>query len=48
MEGLKIVLDAQAENADRARLQELLKMAEDQCPAIYSMTHIVKVHAEVK
>lgn len=48
MEGIKFQLDVQAENADMAKLQELIKMAEERCPAVYTMTHIVKVEAELK
>ncbi len=48
MEGLKIQLEAEAANADKTKLQKLLLKAEEQCPAIYSMTHIIKVQAEIK
>jgi len=48
MEGLKIQLDAQSENADKKKLEAILKMAQERCPAIYSMTHIIKVQAELK
>ena len=33
---------------DKEKLQELVRMAEERCPAIYSMSHVIKVNAEVK
>ena len=48
MEGLKLMLDVKSENADKKKLNELLKMAQDRCPAIYSMTHNIKVDAQIK
>ena len=47
-EGIRFEVDAQAENADKQRLQELLRMAEERCPAMYSMLHVIKVNAEIK
>ena len=47
-EGIIFEVDAQAENSDKNRLQEVLNMAEERCPAIYSMTHVIKVNAEIK
>lgn len=46
-EGIDFVIDAASRNADKARLQELVKMAEERCPAIYSMTHVVGVNARI-
>lgn len=34
-------------NADKSDLQQLLKMAEEGCPAIYSMSHIINVEATI-
>ncbi len=48
MEALKIQLEVQSENADKAKLNEMLRMAEERCPAIYSMRHIIKVQSEMK
>ena len=48
MEGIKIQLDVQSENADRNKLQHLLKMAEERCPAVYTMTHKIKMQTEIK
>lgn len=47
-EGINFQIDAQAENADKQRLQEILRMAEERCPAMYSMSHVIKVNAEIK
>lgn len=47
-EGISFNIDASAENADKNKLQELVKMAEDRCPAVYSMSHNVKISAQVK
>jgi uncharacterized OsmC-like protein len=48
MEGLKLQVDAQSENTDRSKLEKILEMAQERCPAIYSMTHVIKVQAELK
>ncbi len=42
IESINFEIDAESENADKSRLKELLKMAEERCPAIYSMTHVIK------
>ena len=50
-EGIKFEIDIKSssdEMADKQRLQELVKMAEERCPAIYSMSHIIKVNAKIK
>ncbi|HEU4481887.1 MAG TPA: OsmC family protein [Nitrososphaeraceae archaeon] len=48
-EGINFYIDAKSENMmDKQKLQELVRMAEERCPAIYSMSHVIKVHAEVK
>ena len=47
-EGINFQLDVHAENSDKQRLQEILRMAEERCPAIYSMSHIIKVNAEIR
>ena len=33
---------------DKQKLQQLITMAEDRCPAIDSMSHIIKVSAKLK
>lgn len=47
MEGIKLHLDAKSESDNREKLEEILKMAQDRCPAIYSMTHLIKVQAQL-
>src|ERR687888_748467 len=47
-EGIDFQIEAQSDNADKQQLQELVSMAEERCPAIYSMTHEVKVNAVIK
>jgi uncharacterized OsmC-like protein len=47
-EGINFQIEAQSDNADKQHLQELVKMAEERCPAIYSMRHEVKVSAAIK
>jgi len=48
MEGINIRLYVQSVDSDKKKLETVLKMALDRCPAIYSMTHIIKVQAELK
>ena len=47
-EGINFQIEAESDNADKQQLQELVNMAEQRCPAIYSMTHEVKVNAMIK
>lgn len=47
-EGINFQIDAQSDNADKQKLQEILKMAEERCPAMYSMSHVIKVNAQIK
>lgn len=46
-EGINFKIDAQSENADNQKLQEILKMAEERCPAMYSMSHKIDVNAKI-
>ena len=47
-EGINFQIEAESDNADKQQLQELVTTAEQRCPAIYSMTHEVKVNASIK
>lgn len=47
-EGIDFVIKAASKNADKERLQELVRMAEERCPAVYSMTHVIRVNALVE
>ena len=46
-EGISFEVDAKSENADAAKLQEILKMAEERCPAMYSMANKIDVNAKI-
>ena len=47
-EGIEFEIEAETENAaDNQKLQELIKLAEERCPAIYSMMHEVKVNTRI-
>ncbi len=46
-EGIDFEVDAQSDNADAAKLQEILDLAKEKCPAMYSMTHKVDVNAKI-
>jgi uncharacterized OsmC-like protein len=44
-EGINFEIEAQSDSGDKQQLQQLVKMAEERCPAMYSMKHEVKVNA---
>ena len=46
-EGINFEIEAESENADKQKLQELVKMAEERCPAMYSMSHEIRVNAQI-
>ena len=47
-EGVNFQIEAESDNANKEQLQELVKRAEERCPAIYSMKHEVKVNTMIK
>ena len=50
-EGINFEIDTQGEDEkvlDKQILQQMVTMAEERCPAIYSMSHIIKVNAKLK
>ena len=47
-EGINFQIEAESDNASKEKLQELVKMAEVRCPAMYSMKHEIKVNATIK
>ena len=47
-EGINFEIVAQSDNANKEQLQQLVKMAEEKCPAMYSMKHQIKVNASIK
>jgi len=46
-EGINFEIAAESENADKQKLHELVKMAEERCPAIYSMSHALKINSKI-
>lgn len=48
MGGISFQVEAESENADKNRLAQVLKMAEERCPAMYSMSHVIPVNAQLK
>lgn len=46
-EGITFKIDVDSDNADKSELQRLLKLAEERCPAIYSMSHVINVDATI-
>lgn len=46
-EGITFKIVADSDNADKSMLKRLLKLAEERCPAMYSMSHIIKVDATI-
>ena len=47
-ESINFEIDAESNNADKQKLQQLVKMAEERCPAMYSMSHAIKVNVQIK
>ena len=49
-ESINFFIDAKSGDKiiDKQKLEELVRMAEERCPAIYSMSHIIKVNAQIK
>lgn len=46
-EGINFQVDVQSENTDSQKLQEILEMAKERCPAMYSMSHKIDVNAKI-
>ncbi len=46
-EGINFQIAAESDNADKEKLQKVIKMAEERCPAVYSMSNIIKVNAHI-
>jgi len=47
-EGINFEIAAESDTADKQKLQDLVKMAEERCPAMYSMYHEIKANAQIK
>lgn len=41
-------IEAESDNADKEKLRQILRMAEERCPAAYSMSHQIKFDAQIK
>src|SRR5918996_5554136 len=46
-EGIEFQIKAESPNADKKQLQEIIRLAEEKCPAMYSMKHEIKVNAMI-
>ena len=46
--GIEFDLDVKASNADKKKLEQMLNMALERCPAMYSMSHNIPVTATIK
>jgi uncharacterized OsmC-like protein len=44
-EGIEFQIEAESPNADKQQLQDIIRLAEERCPAMYSMKHEIKVDA---
>jgi len=47
-EAINFELEVESDNANKERLEEMIRLAEERCPAIYSMTHIIKPNVTLK
>jgi uncharacterized OsmC-like protein len=47
-EGIEFQIEAESQDADRQQFEEIIRLAEKRCPAIYSMMHEIKVNAIIK
>jgi uncharacterized OsmC-like protein len=47
-EGVEFQIEAESPNADKKQFQEIIRLAEERCPAMYSMKHEIKVNAMIK
>jgi len=41
-------VQAESQDADKQQLEEIIRLAEKRCPAMYSMMHEIKVNAIIK
>jgi uncharacterized OsmC-like protein len=47
-EGIEFQIEAESQDADKQQLEEIIRLAEKRCPAMYSMMHEIKVNAIIK
>lgn len=44
-EGIEFQIEAESQDSDKQQLEEIIRLAEERCPAMYSMMHEIKVNA---
>ena len=47
-EGIEFQIEAESQDADKQQLEEIIRLAEKRCPAMFSMMHEIKVNAIIK
>ena len=47
-EGIEFQIEAESQDADKQQLEEIIRLAEERCPAMYSMMHEIKVNAIIR
>lgn len=47
-EGIRFEIDIQSESTGKKELQEIAKLAQERCPAMYSMSHVIPVDIAIK
>jgi uncharacterized OsmC-like protein len=47
-EGIEFQIEAESQDADKQQLEEIIRLAEERCPAMYSMMHEIKMNAIIK
>ena len=47
-EGIEFQIEAESQDADRQQLHEITRLAEERCPAMYSMMHEIRVNVIIK
>lgn len=48
MNGIEFDIDARSDNADKKKLEQILNLALERCPAMYSMSHNIPVSAKIQ
>jgi uncharacterized OsmC-like protein len=47
-EGIEFQIEAESPNASKQQLQEIITLAQERCPAMYSMMHEINVNAKIR
>jgi uncharacterized OsmC-like protein len=47
-EEIEFQIEAESQDADKQQLEEIIRLAKERCPAMYSMMHEIKVNAIIK